>query len=104
MTSEECKTLAEQKFVERKMLVDKYIKANETLDILPLLNWAMNQLFKSARELELLSTIYCENESLTSIGCDVVAESILKKLIKTKKGWNLVYQTNPKLLKGYKKP
>lgn len=104
MTVEECKEKAAKKFVERNKLLKKCIKANEHLVNLPLLNWAMNKLFQSARELELLSEVYCKNESMTSIGCDAVATVILKQLVKTKEGWELVRQTNPKLLRGYKKP
>lgn len=104
MTPDECKTLAAKKFAERRKEIKKCIKANKNLDTLHLLNWAMNQLFRSARDLELLSTVYCRQDSLTSMGCDATAETILKQLVKTKGGYELVKQTNPKLLKGYKKP
>jgi hypothetical protein len=100
----ECHKLAKKKLLERDKLLKKCIKANEHLADLPLLNWAMNKLFQSARELEFLSEVYCMKESMTAIGCDAVATVILKQLVKTKEGWDLVYQTNPKLLRGYKKP
>ncbi len=104
MTSKECKMLSTKAFSKRKRLVEQVVKANKNLNDLELLNWTMNQLFRSARELELLSTIYCEEDSLTSIGCDASAEVILERLVTTKEGWDLVYKTNPKLLIGYKKP
>lgn len=104
MTPEECKAITAKKFAERKKLVRKCIEANEHLDTLPLLNWAMDKLYQSARELELLSTVYCNKASITSVGCDAVANTILKRLVKTKEGWDLIYQTNRKLLRGYKKP
>jgi len=104
MTPKECESKAAKEFAERRKLIKRCIKANKALDTFPLLNWAMNQLFKSARELELLSAIYCKQDSVTSMGCDAAAEVILKQLVKTKEGWDLVYQTNPKLLKGYRKP
>lgn len=104
MTPEECKALAAKKFAERKKLIRRVTEANKDLGDLPLLNWAMNKLYQSARELELLSTVYCSKDSITAVGCDAAANVILKRLVKTKEGWDLVYQTNPKLLKGYKKP
>lgn len=104
MTVEEVKKEAAKKFKERNKLVRQVVKSNENLADLPLLNWTMNQLFRAARELELLTAVYCSNESLSAIGCDAAAEVILKRLIKTKEGWDLVYMTNPKLLRGYRKP
>jgi hypothetical protein len=104
MTREECKTLAAKEFAKRNKLVKKVTEANKNLGDLPLLNWAMNKLYQSARELGLLSTVYCNRDSITSVGCDAVANVILKRLVKTKEGWDLVHQTNRKLLRGYKKP
>lgn len=104
MTLEEVKKEVAKQFKARKKLVRQTIKANENLGDLPLLNWTMNQLFRAARDLELLTTVYCSNESLSAIGCDAAAEVILKRLVKTKEGWDLIYLTNPKLLRGYRKP
>lgn len=104
MTPEECKALAKKQFSKRKRFVKQIVKANKNLNDLALLNWAMNKLYQSARELELLSTVYCNKDSITSVGCDAVANVILKRLVKTKEGWDLVHQTNRKLLRGYKKP
>jgi hypothetical protein len=104
MTVEEVKKEAAKKLAWRRKLVNKVIKANENLADLPLLNWSMNQLFRTARELELLTAVYCQNESISAIGADAAATVILKKLVKTKEGWDLIYMTNPKLLRGYRKP
>jgi hypothetical protein len=104
MTPDECKTLAAKKFDERKKLVKQVTDANNDLGDLPLLNWAMNKLYQSARELDLLSIVYCSKDSITSVGCDAAANVILKRLVKTKEGYELVKQTNSKLLRGYKKP
>lgn len=59
-----------------------------------LLNWAMNQLYRSARYMQLtsLDTIY-------STGCDLTAKTILERLKSTKSGRNLIKETNPTLLK-----
>lgn len=59
-----------------------------------LLNWAMNQLYRAARTLQLIS-----KEDIIYTGCDLTAEVILNRLKKTKTGIELVKQTNPKLLK-----
>lgn len=96
--------MAAKRACERKKLVDECIEANKNLDELSLLNWSMNQLFRAARELELLSAVYCNNESIPSMGCDAAATVILERLIKTKEGWDVVSRTNRKLLEGYKKP
>lgn len=104
MTPETFESRATKEFVKRRKLINQCKRANKNLDTLSLLNWAMNQLFNSARELELLSAVYCRQDSITSMGCDATAETILKQLVKTKGGYELVKQTNPKLLKGYKKP
>lgn len=104
MTTETFESRATKEFVYRRKLINRCKRTNKNLDTLSLLNWAMNQLFKSARELELLSAVYCRQDSITSMGCDATAETILKRLVKTKEGYELVKQTNSKLLRGYKKP
>ena len=83
-------------------LQKKIIEGNENLSETQLLNWAMNQLFRASRTLDLLSIGHGDN--IVGQGCDCTATCILKRLIKTKKGWKLVYETNRKLLRGYKKP
>jgi len=37
-------------------------------------------------------------------GLDAAATCLLKRLIQTKAGWDMIYNTNPKLLRGYRKP
>lgn len=86
-------------------LQKKIVKANEGLDGPELLNWAMNQLLRTARTLDLVVIgAHIDKDNPSLLGCDVVATTILKRLIKTKRGWDLVYMTNPKLLRGYRKP
>jgi hypothetical protein len=58
-----------------------------------LLNWAMNQLYRAARTLQILS-----REDIVSTGCDLTAETILERLKKTKTGEDLIKKTNPQLL------
>jgi len=82
-------------------IVKQIVKDNQNLKGNELLNWSMNQLFRAARELQLLSTACGDTAAM---GCDATATVILKRLIKTKQGWNLIKQTNPKLLRGYKNP
>lgn len=84
-----------------KTLIKQIIKANEGLDNQELLNWAMNQLFRAARTMQL--TFRPDLEVMVG-GCDATATTILKRLVKTKRGWDIVYLTNPKLLRGYRKP
>ncbi len=82
-------------------LQKKIIEGNENLSETQLLNWAMNQLFRAARTME----CYVDPKNNPSgQGCDATAVCILRRLLKTKKGWKLVYETNRKLLRGYKKP
>jgi len=73
--------------------------ANLTND--ELLNWSMNQLFRAARTLDLL--VRKEN-NLVGQACDMTATCILRRMIQTPEGYALVKATNPKLLRGYKKP
>lgn len=82
-------------------LQKQIIKSNEDLSETQLLNWSMNQLFRAARTLDLLLK---SEDNMVGQGCDATATCILKRLIKTKRGWQLVYETNQKLLRGYKKP
>ncbi len=84
-----------------RKLKKQIIESNSNLSEIELLNWSMNQLFRAARTMELQGNNFNE---LVSGGCDATATVILKKLIKTKKGYELVRKTNPKLLRGYKKP
>lgn len=84
-----------------KSIIKQIIKANEGLDNQELLNWSMNQLFRAARAMDLTF----RPDLATYIGgCDATATTILKRLVKTKRGWDIVFMTNPKLLRGYKKP
>lgn len=61
-----------------------------------LLNWAMNQLFRAARTIQLLDL---NKENISALGCDLTAEEILKRLKSTKSGLKLVEETNYNLLK-----
>jgi len=85
-----------------KPIVRTIVKRNLNRPNIELLNWAMNQLFRAAREIDLL-TIGRE-KSYSKVGCDATAETILRTLVKTKRGYKLVKDTNPKLLRGYRKP
>lgn len=82
-------------------LIRKIVKSNDGRSNVELLNWAMNQLFRAARSMDLT---FRPDLKVTSKGCDATAITILRKLVKTKKGYNLVKNTNPNLLRGYKKP
>lgn len=84
-----------------KAIVKQIIKSNEDLTNTELLNWSMNQLFRSARAMDLM---FRPDLAQYIGGCDATATVILKRLIKSKRGWNLVYKTNRELLRGYKKP
>ncbi len=84
-----------------KSIIKKVIKANEGLNDQELLNWSMNQLFRAARAMDLT---FRPDLKVYIGGCDATATVILKKLIKTKRGWDLIYLTNPKLLRGHRKP
>jgi len=75
------------------------IKYNQNLTDKELLNWAMNQLFRAAREIDLLRI--GKSKRYVGLGCDATAICILKRLIKTKSGYRMVKNTNPKLLRGY---
>lgn len=86
-------------------LQKQIIKTNEGLDGPELLNWAMNQLFRAARTLDLAAIgAHIDKDNPSLQGCDATATTILKRLVKTKRGWDIVYMTNPKLLRGYRKP
>ena len=78
------------------------IKDNANRSDIELLNWAMNQLFRAARTMDMLSIGHGEN--MVGQGCDATATVILKKLVKSKHGYAMVKQCNPKLLWGYKAP
>ena len=80
----------------------KIVKENANRSDAELLNWAMNQLFRAARTMDILSIGHGEN--IVGQGCDATATVILKKLVKSKKGYAIVKQCNPKLLRGYKAP
>jgi hypothetical protein len=84
-----------------KKLIDKVIRANSNLTDEELMNWSMNQMFRAARTMQLT---FRTDLDVAIGGCDAAATCILKRLIKTKKGYDLVKETNPKLLRGYKKP
>jgi len=63
-----------------------------------LLNWAMNQLYRAARTMQLLDPSDRKGSKIHIDGCDLTAEVILKKLKKTKSGQKLILETNPKLI------
>jgi len=84
-----------------KAAIKRVVKENETLTYIELLNWSMNQLFRSARAMDLT---FRDDLEIYSGGCDATATVILKHLVKTKRGYDIVKKTNPKLLRGYKKP
>ena len=81
--------------------IKRIIEANEGLSNQELLNWSMNQLFRAARTMDLT---FRPDLKIAIGGCDATATTILKRLIKSKRGYKLVKDTNPKLLRGYKKP
>ena len=68
--------------------------------------WAINQMFRSARHIDLLSITKGggTQRDLMSRSLDITAKVMLKTLIKTKPGWETVRRVNPKLLRGYRKP
>jgi hypothetical protein len=82
-------------------LIRRVIKENEKLDNTELLNWAMNQLYRAARTIDLLQL---DHVAPASIGCDAAAAIILKRLVKTKRGYQMVKETYPHLVIGFKKP
>lgn len=86
----------------RIRLINDCVKNNNNRPSEELLGWAMNQLFRAAREIDLLDLKNPHN--LSGMGCDATALTILKHLIKTKSGYDLIKATNPKLLRGYRKP
>lgn len=86
---------------KKRRLVKYVVEANQNLKTPELLNWAMNQLFRAARTLDIVNT---DKQNIVGCACDGTATVILKRLVKTKRGWNLIYLTNPKLLRGYRKP
>lgn len=87
---------------QRQKLIDSVVKSNINCSDNELLLWAMNQLFRAARNIDLLDSQTPDN--ITSISCDATASTILKRLIQTKHGYNSIKQINPTLLRGYKKP
>ena len=64
-----------------------------------ILNWAMNQLYRAARVMQIAEKGLINYCNIQITGCDITAEYILKRLKQTKSGRNLVKETNPKLLK-----
>lgn len=90
-TSEE-----EQKLVEySNQQIPLYdIYTNEEL-----LNWAMNQLFRAARHMDLMKASQGSiGREIPSIGCDMTAKVILRRLTSTEDGRKLVESTNSQLL------
>jgi hypothetical protein len=83
-------------------LEKKIAKGNESMDNVELLNWAMNQLYRAARTIDLITP--GPGKALVASGCDVTATVILRKLVKSKRGYNLVKGTNRKLVRGYARP
>lgn len=82
------------------------VKESEGMDNVELLNWSMNQLFRAARAIDLLA-IGAKQEPgkhCVALGCDATATVILRKLVKSKRGYQLVKDTNPELLRGYARP
>lgn len=64
-----------------------------------LLNWAMNQLFRCARTLDLIEVgATIPKDCVVKQGCDITATAILERLKNTQTGLELVKTTNPKLL------
>lgn len=64
-----------------------------------LLNWAMNQMYRAARTLDLCSIgAKIQSNDLIIQGLDLVAEKVLRRLKETPTGLELVKRTNPKLL------
>ena len=86
---------------EVKDLTKKIIKQNSDMTDMELMNWSMNQMFRTARTMQL-----CFRQDLDVYigGLDAAATCLLKRLIQTKAGWDMIYQTNRKLLRGYRKP
>jgi hypothetical protein len=63
-----------------------------------LLNWAMNQLYRAARTMQLRMRTENGETPIESLGCDMTANAILKRLATTKSGIEIIKLTNPKLL------
>lgn len=78
------------------------VKNNEGMDNVELLNWSMNQLFRAARTIDLITAR--PGKALMASACDATATTILRRLVKSKRGYKLVKQTNPKLARGYARP
>jgi hypothetical protein len=95
------KDLYAQHQKEVRLLTKKIIKQNSAMTDMELMNWSMNQMFRAARTMQL-----CLRSDLDVYigGLDAAATCLLKRLIQTKVGWDMVYQTNRKLLRGYRKP
>jgi hypothetical protein len=86
-----------------RRIVDENLQANMSSD--DLLLWSMNQLFRSARTIDLLQASKgLKERDVQGRGADITARVILKTFIKTKRGWDLVKKSNPRLLKGFRKP
>lgn len=86
---------------EIKALTKQTIKLNSNNTDMELMGWSMNQMFRAARTMEL-----CFRQDLDVYigGLDAAATCLLKRLIQTKAGWDMISQTNPQLLRGYRKP
>ena len=64
-----------------------------------LLNWAMNQLYRAARAIQLLDLGDKHGGDIYKQACDYTAETISDRLKSTETGVKLVKKTNSKLLK-----
>lgn len=78
--------------------IQKVKEVNSDLNDEELLNWAMNQLFRAARTMELLDLGSKRGSEVYVVGCDIAAEAILERLKKTETGIELIRNTNIKLL------
>lgn len=85
----------------KNKLIEQIIRDNEKLDNTELLNWAMNQLYRAARTIDMLQL---DHNAPASMGCDAAATVILRRLVKAKRGYQLVKETCPNLVRGLKKP
>lgn len=96
------------KWIERQnrkqKLIRKGLKNTNILKSHHLLAWAMFQMKRAALDLDLLTASSAPEVNLSGAGCECVAKAILKKLVKSKVGWNLVKEIDPSLLIHYKKP
>ncbi len=89
-------TRAEDRKLVKRIVQDSLIMNDEEL-----LSWAMNQLFRAARAIDILNASkgILETDPI-SLGCDATAETILIKLKSRNSGLKLIKETNPKLLEN----